>query len=134
MIGECKSLGAEAFQTQDIDRLKELAHWFPGAFLVAATLKEAFDPAETDALRDLAEWGWGLGHRRRLPSPLIVLTSRELMCRTHLQSAWREAGGDLAKLIRDYRGAGEPADLSKATLRAYLHFSDFDIGEMAGHD
>ena len=134
LIGECKSLGTEAFQTQDIDRLKELAHWFPGAFLVAATLKEAFDPAETDALRDLAEWGWGRGHSRRLPSPLIVLTSRELMCRTHLQSAWREAGGDLAKLIRDYRGAGEPADLSKATLRAYLHFSDFDIGQMAGHD
>lgn len=134
LIGECKSLGFEAFGATDVDRLKDLADWFPGAFLIAATLKESFAPGETDALRELAEWGWRRGHLAGPPSPLIVLTARELMCTTNLHIAWRDAGDVFPDLLRRYRGAGEPVDLSKATQEAYLHFQDHEIYEMAESD
>ena len=133
LLGECKSLGAEAFGPEDAERLKDLADWLPGAFLVASTLKDSFAPGETAALRELAEWGWRRGDRRNAaPSPLIVLTARELMCTTNLHIAWRDAGGIFPDLLRRYRGGGEPRDLAKATQEAYLRFEGHEIHDMAG--
>ena len=136
VIGECKSLGSEAFAASDIERLKNLAGWFPGAFLTAATLKDSFDPGETTALRELAEWGWRLGRGRMTepPSPLIVLTGRELMCATNHHDAWREAGGNFPELLKRYRGARNPVDLAKATQEAYLQFQSNEIFEMTASD
>ena len=134
LLGECKSLGSEAFGRTDAERLKELADWFPGAFLVAATLKDCFGPGEKEALREVAEWGWRRPDRMEPTSPLIVLTARELTCTTNLYMVWRDAGGVFPDLLRRYRGAGELRDLAKATQEAYLEFQDHEISDMAGFD
>ena len=134
VIGECKSFGSETFQSQDIDRMKQLADWIPGAFLVAATLKGSFSSKELKELRGLARWGWQRERGTGIQSPLILLTERELLSNESLPSAWEEAGEVLGELIQHYGYGTDLRRLAMATQEAYLKLHRDDVNEMAKSD
>jgi hypothetical protein len=105
VFGEAKSFRGEnpeekraikdAFQAEDIERMKRLAIRFPGAVLVFSTMKHAseFSKDEIDRITKLAEWGREyVRERQQTRAPVIVLTSTELFAPYSLREAWRKIG------------------------------------------
>lgn len=102
VFGEAKSLGREAFQEEDIERLKALAIAFPGAVLALATMKQAEELSvkEIRLIKRLAEWGREYDRdRRQSRAPVLMLTGTELFTPYHLQKQWKDRGGRHAALI-----------------------------------
>lgn len=132
VLGECKSYASNAFSEEDIGRLKTLCEWFPGAYVVAACLKESLSADEVRRLRDLAEWGWSRDTVVGKPSRLIVLTGTELFAQ-NVQEGWQNSGGVLADLAQ--RGfASSLGRLPFGTQEAHLGFSEPEIEKMARGD
>jgi hypothetical protein len=110
VFGEAKSFRGEnpeekraikdAFQTEDIERMKRLAIRFPGAVLVFSTMKHAreFSKDEIDRITKLAKWGREyVRERQQTRAPVIVLTSTELFAPYSLSETWRKIGGKHAE-------------------------------------
>ena len=110
VFGEAKSFRGEnseekhaikdAFQAEDIERMKRLAIRFPGAVLVFSTMKHAseFSKNEIDRITKLAKWGREyVRERRQTRAPVIVLTSTELFAPYSLHEAWQKIGGKHAE-------------------------------------
>lgn len=57
LVGECKGFAEDAFKQSDVDRLRRLGEWLPGAYLVAACLKSVLSDEEKGRLADLCQWG-----------------------------------------------------------------------------
>jgi hypothetical protein len=125
-VGECKSLGTDVFKAKDITRLKELGTALQGAYLVAATLKDELSTDETDRLRKLASWGW----RKKVPSPLIILTGVELFGEGPLSSIWENAGGRRAEIMANHRHIFDFRTFADASQQAYLGMSDEEVARM----
>ena len=132
VLGECKSYASNAFSDEDIGRLKTLCEWFPGAYVVAACLKDSLSADEVHRLRDLAEWGWSRATVVGKPSRLVVLTGTELFAQ-NVQKGWQDAGGALADLAQRGLAAGL-GRLPFGTQEAYLGFSEPEIAKMARGD
>lgn len=112
VFGEAKSFRGEtseekrakrdAFQADDVERMKKLAVRFPGSILVFSTMKQADELSRDEVARiaKLAEWGREyIKERRQTRAPLIVLTGTELFAPFSLQDAWKKMGGRHAQLI-----------------------------------
>ena len=127
LIGECKSLAKQAFQDEDIAKLKTLAGWLPGSRLVAACMKPGLEPDEQSRLAELARWGWQCGDSARSQSPLIVLTADELFAHD-LRDTWRKRGGRRADLAKDL---GSLDSLAVATQELHLGLEQDAILTMA---
>ncbi|KTE04331.1 hypothetical protein ATE68_01385 [Sphingopyxis sp. H038] len=125
-VGECKSLGSDVFKSKDIARLKALGAALPGAYLVAATLKDELSAEETDRLRKLAAWGW----RKKIPSPVIVLTGIELFGEGPLSRIWQDAGGRRAEIMANHRHIFDFRTFADASQQACLGFSDEEVARM----
>ena len=116
LIGECKSLSIDSFKPEDINNLKELATLIPGAYLVAATMKNKLSADEILRLQDLARWGWS----QTMPSPLIVLTGLELFGDGPFSNDWKEAGGRAEDALERYRRISNFPTLAAATQEVHL--------------
>lgn len=123
VVGECKSFAAESFKAVDVVRLRELATLLPGSIIVAATLKDEFSPTENKALRALAKWGW----TQLQPSPVIVLTGRELLSEGPLANAWKESGGTRAATAERHGYIFDLVTLADATQQAVLGMSSEEV-------
>jgi hypothetical protein len=103
VFGESKSFGLDAFQADDIDRMKILATQFPGSVLVFSTMKlpAELSPGEIQRLTKLAMWGREyVSERRQSRAPVIILTGIELFATFSVSSTWRQLGGKHAELIQ----------------------------------
>jgi hypothetical protein len=92
----------DAFQPDDIERMKKLAIRFPGSILVFSTMKqpEELSKAEVQRIARLAEWGREyVRERRQTRAPVIVLTGTELFTPIFLEEKWKKLGGMHAQLI-----------------------------------
>lgn len=92
----------DAFQANDIDKMKKLAIRFPGSMLVFSTMKKADELSKGEVARmcRLAEWGREyIRERRQTRAPVIVLTGTELFTPFSLREAWEKTGGKHAQLI-----------------------------------
>ena len=132
VIGECKSYASDAFADDDIRRLKTLGEWFPGAFIVAACLKNKLSPDEVGHLRGLATWGWGRESVCGEPSRIIVLTGAELFSGS-VRDGWEKAGGQLADLWL-HGPASILRHLPFATQEAHLGLRKSESGEFSFHE
>jgi hypothetical protein len=131
LLGECKSLGSEAFKVEDIDRLKELATLIPGSFLVASTLKDRMSDQEVRLLRKLAEWGWKRDDHGVRRGRLVVLTGIELFGRSRrLHNIWKDAGGHFAEIAEQHSHISNFEELAQASQQAHLGLSLQKIHEM----
>jgi hypothetical protein len=102
VFGEAKSFGSDAFQDEDIERMRTLAIRFPGSVIVFSTMKQAEDLSkdEVDRIAKLAGWGREYdSERRQTRAPVIVLTGTELFVPFHLDETWKKMGGKHAQLI-----------------------------------
>lgn len=102
---EAKRAKKDAFQADDIERMKKLAIRFPGSILVFSTMKKAeeLSTGEVARITKLAEWGREyIRDRQRTRAPVIVLTGTELFASHSLQETWKQKEGQHAQLI----GAG----------------------------
>jgi len=102
VFGEAKSFGKDAFKQDDIDKMKLLAQFFPGAIFVFASMKEAeeLSQEEVSRIRKLAEWGREYNkERKQSRAPVIVLTGTELFTPHYLDISWKEKGGKHKELI-----------------------------------
>jgi len=126
LVGECKSLGADAFKKEDIEKLKTLAGLIPGTYLVASTMKDAFSAGEAARLRALAKWGWA----QPQPSRLVVLTGVELFGDGPFSHTWESAGGRAAKAIERYRYIFDFPTLAAATQEVHLGIEPDEIADM----
>lgn len=93
---------ADAFQSDDIERMKRLATRFPGAVLVFSTMKRAdeFSKGEIERITKLAQWGREyMRDRRQTRAPVIVLTGMELFSAYSLSETWKKAGGRHAEFV-----------------------------------
>jgi hypothetical protein len=106
VFGEAKSFrgrGAQerhsirdAFEVDDIERLKTLACRFPGSILVFTTMKQASELSKQEISRlvKVAQWGREyVRDRRQTRAPVIVLTGNELFSAHALQQTWEKIGG-----------------------------------------
>ena len=106
VFGEAKSFRGEnpeekraikdAFEVEDVERMKRLALRFPGVVLVFSTMKQASDlsKSEIDRITKLAEWGREyVRGRQQTRAPVIFLTSTELFAPYSLREAWKKIGG-----------------------------------------
>ncbi len=126
LVGECKSLGTDAFKADDIEKLKRLAELIPGAYLVSSTMKAEFSTAEIKRLRALAKWGWSLPR----PSPLVILTGTELFGDGPLSHSWKEAGGRVAEVGKRYEHVFDFPTLAAATQELHLSLESQAINDM----
>ncbi len=112
VFGEAKSFRGEtseekrsnrdAFQSDDVERMKKLAVRFPGSILAFSTMKQADELSRDEVFRiaRLAEWGREyIRERRQTRAPVIVLTGTELFAPFSLRDAWKNMGGRHAQLI-----------------------------------
>jgi hypothetical protein len=132
LVGECKSFGAELFKAEDFARLRRLGELFPGAFLIAATLKTSLSRKEVAGLRALSCWGWRRATINRPPTRIIVLTGTELFAIGPLHSVWEEKGGTLSAIAQRYSHILDFDTLARATQQAYLGLEQEDIDGLAG--
>ncbi|PLN61842.1 hypothetical protein CWN53_24470, partial [Klebsiella pneumoniae] len=122
---EEKKAVADAFEVEDVERMKQLAIRFPGAILVFATMKQAGDlsPAEIQRITKLASWGREYIHeRRQTRAPVILLTGLELFAPYSLSQAWDAAGGRHAEMGKGHFGYTDNLRvLADMTQQLYLN-------------
>jgi hypothetical protein len=129
VFGEAKSFGHDAFQPDDVKRMKTLAIRFPGSVLVFSTMKQTDDlsKGEIDRITKLAEWGRKyVRERRQTRAPVIVLTGTELFAPFSLRQTWKEKGGRHAQLIE--QGLVRPEKLrvlADLTQQLYLNMPSY---------
>ncbi len=116
LVGECKSYASICFQPKDVNRLRDLATLLPGAYLVAATLKNELSVDEKTRLAKLAAWGW----QQPRPSPLIVLTGHELFGNGPVSAIWKEAGGKMAEIAERHSYIRNFIELAALTQEVHL--------------
>ncbi len=93
VFGEAKSFGERCFDSQDLERMRRVAHVFPGTFLVFAALKETLHQEEKTAIAALAQWGREPLDDGRPRAPVIVLTGTELCSSWHIAHTWKGVEG-----------------------------------------
>jgi hypothetical protein len=121
ILGESKSFGAEVFHKKDIDRLRQVAEWFPGCCLVLAGLKRNLSPDERIRLRALAQWG-RVSTRDGTPRAwVVVLTGNELFYTWSVAHVWEKIGGKHAQLAKHNEiHFGDMPTLADFTQQVYL--------------
>jgi hypothetical protein len=128
LVAECKGFAEDAFKQADVDRLRRLAEWLPGAYLVAACLKSELSDEEKGRFADLCRWGWSRPRTDGNPaSPVIVITGADLFDPDGME---RRLGrmpdpGNTAKT-----GPWSLLEFAAATQKGYLRLSDQDMIEM----
>lgn len=128
LVGECKGFAEDAFKQADVDRLRRLGEWLPGAYLVAACLKSVLSDEEKGRLVDLCQWGWARPRTDGSPaSPVIVITGADLFDPDGMERGLRRMPdpGNTAKT-----GPWTLLEFATATQKGYLHLSDKDMIEM----
>ncbi len=128
LVGECKGFAVDAFKQADVDRLRRLGEWLPGAYLIAACLKSVLSDEEKRRLVDLCQWGWARPRTDGNPaSPVIVITGADLFDPDGMERRLERMPdpGDTAK-----SGSWSLLEFAAATQKGYLHLSDEDITEM----
>lgn len=129
VFGEAKSFGKDAFQADDVERMKSLATRFPGSILVFSTMKQAdeISKAEIARIAKLAEWGREyIRERRQTRAPVIILTGRELFAPYSLEEAWKSIGGKHAQLIEPGMVRAENLRvLANLTQQLYLNMPSY---------
>jgi hypothetical protein len=127
ILGESKSFGTEVFHNKDIDRLREVAEWFPGCCLVLSTLKRNLSPDERKRMRALAQWG-RVPMRDGTPRAwVVVLTGNELFYTWSVGHVWKELGGKHAKLAQHNEiRFGDVPTLADFTQQVYLDLASLD--------
>lgn len=139
VFGEAKSFGGktvreervnrDAFQGDDVERMKKLAIRFPGSILVFATMKQAgkLSREEVARIAKLAKWGREyVRGRRQTRAPVIVLTGTELFAFRSLEDAWKRVGGRHAELIRaGWLRADNLRMLADLTQQLYLNLPSY---------
>lgn len=130
LVGECKSLGVDAFKDTDIKRLEALSMMLPGAYIVAVTLKDALGEDEVSRLRAFAKWGWARQEIVGKPNPLIVLTGIDLFGDGPFPYQWKGAGGWLEEASKRYPHVFNFLTLAKATQEGHLGFTVEEMRKM----
>lgn len=128
LVGECKGFAEDAFKQADVDRLRRLGEWLPGAYLIAACLKSVLSDEEKGRLTDLCQWGWARPRTDGNPaSPVIVITGADLFDPDGMERRLERMPdpGDTAKT-----GPWSLLEFAAATQKGYLDLSDDDITEM----
>jgi hypothetical protein len=93
VFGEAKSFGEKCFTSSDIERMRQVAELFPGAFLVFAALKDTLHADEIPLISELAQWGRELLDDGRPRAPVIVLMGVELFAPWQVDHVWKECAG-----------------------------------------
>lgn len=129
VFGEAKSFGKDAFTSEDVSRMKQLAIAFPGAALVFATMRQPSDITEEEIARlsELARWGRHYEDARsEARAPVIILTGVELFADHHLSHSWKERGGRHAELIAPaYVRPDNLRELADMTQQLYLGLESY---------
>lgn len=126
LIGECKSLGSDAFKNEDIENLKHFAELLPGTHMIAATMKDHLSVEEISRLRELAAWGWS----RPRPSPLIIFTGLELFGDGPLSANWKRAGGKAERVSSRHQYIFDFPTLAAFTQELHLDMSPETVDQL----
>ena len=127
LIGECKSFGENAFDEENVKRLKEMGKLFPKAFLVASTLKSQFDEGEITLLRGLAQWSWSYNRDEHVSAPLILLTGNEILKGVGPYGHRRYPNKQLLEIFEKTQAYENFTNLARATQEAYLRIERSEI-------
>lgn len=118
LFGECKTHGP--FKKKDLDRMRTLAHYFPGSILAFCTLDEDFSDNEKRMLRGFVNARRQYWRRDRPRNPVILLTRVELMSFNPPPYAWQEKGGKWKAFAKKNSHLSGIFDLCDATQQLYL--------------
>lgn len=121
LLGECKSFGT--IQKSDVDKMRILAHRFPGSAIVFCTLKNGLSVEEKKLLKAIAQRGRQKSSQAFWKTPVIVLTGTELFSSHSIRQTWHNAGGKQRKLVNEY--SADILSLSDVTQQLYLDLPSF---------
>jgi hypothetical protein len=130
VFGEAKSFGKEAFQAEDVDRMKELAVRFPGSTIVFSTMKHGSELSDDEVKRitRLAKWGRVQSEAtHQMRAKVVLLTGTELFSSLDLGQTWKGMGGKHAAYSHPrYRELEDLRLLADITQQLYLGLPSFD--------
>jgi hypothetical protein len=126
VFGEAKSFGEEVFKDRDVDRLKAMAEALPGSYVLFAALKKTLSPSEKQRIRKFAEWGRVPQKNGEPRAMIIVLTGTELFADHDVEHAWKEIGGEHAKMVQHPSvNIDDLWTLAETTQQLYLHMTTY---------
>jgi hypothetical protein len=128
VVGEAKSFGRNAIDSDSIESLRQVGERFSGAVLIVSSLKSIaeYTTSELDLLKNLARWGRARHVFGKPRNPVIVLTGTELFAVHGIREAWRTAGGNASKFVQ--HAATDLSDLhqlAECTQQLYLGLPPF---------
>ncbi len=128
LVGEAKSFGKNAIDDDALASLRQVAERFPGAIIVASSLRpiSEYSIIEIQRLADLAMWGRSRMLDGKPRNALIVLTATELFSEDGITQAWKAVGGRAAQLVE--HASVDLTDLhrlAEATQQLYLNLPSF---------
>jgi hypothetical protein len=112
-FGECKTYGL--FEQKDVQRMRNLAKWFPGAVLIFATLRDKLTENEVRSLSRFARVGRKYWKTERPINPVMILTKHELLAPFGPPHCWKELGFEST-----FRNVDGLLDLCNATQQIHL--------------
>lgn len=115
VVGEVKSFGRAAINDEVIATLKNVGSRFPGAIMVASTLRQAGDLSlsEIGRLRKLALWGRRDTKDGQPINPLIILTGTELFSEHNISHSWKKEDGEETHPSYDFSNLHTLAELTQ---------------------
>ncbi len=119
VFGECKTFSE--FQQEDIDRMNAIARRFRGAIVAFCTMRDTLTAREKQMIAPIAERGRCPRRGMSWPTPVLVLTARELCVMMpgdfHLKCGHSDAKGLAARMPV---GPISLLDLCDASQQEYL--------------
>ena len=90
-----------------------------------ATLKDELGEPEKKIIGEFAQWGRERLANGKQRTPVIVLTGLELFADWRISEAWKERGGEHAKMMAPrHTGIRDLKELARLTQQLYLGLPD----------
>jgi hypothetical protein len=118
-FAECKSFQGR-FTRRDVQRMEKLAHQFPGAVVIFATLRRELDATEKRLLIPFVNRGRKFLTTTRPNNPVVIFTGNELFSWTDPRNTWRQLGPPFAKHADGYGEDRVFVSLADSTQQLYL--------------
>lgn len=124
MLGEAKSLGAEAIKRSDLDQLKRVAEGLPGTVFVIAVMKNSFSAKEKRLVRSFVEWARRPNDAMEPSHHVILMTGVELFAEYDIGAAWKKAGPPYSN-YSDFHHHNSLRSFAEATQSIHLDLPPF---------
>ena len=123
IFGECKSYNE--FKVKDINRMKQLADYFPGSVIAFCTLRPSLTGREKKIIARLARKGRKHFKAEQWVNPVLILTGIELFSDFGPPSCWENKGAPYNAFAGNWHVRDGIQELCNATQQMHLGIESY---------